>query len=164
MFDAANKLVSVRQRAPNKLATTNITNELAATIEQLGQIYIHGGDPRRHPWPDDLFWMVVTAGPDSEADYTDERYWLQLAYMSNPDGDPETSAATFDLFPLGDTPKPGMIITATNLSEVIGHTHTLPVNFPIMDVRRRPDTAHPMVMRYVFQISGGGLEFACGTP
>lgn len=78
--------------------------------------------PRRLVGPDCRFFIVQDEGPSAEADYTDERYWVQLAEITNSDSD-ETSKLTFAVIP--NTDDRYTYATATNLAEWVGETHNL---------------------------------------
>lgn len=70
------------------------------------------------------WYIVVDAGPASEKDYTDERYWLKRAELTNAVADDTvklTGAA------LADTDDRFLHITATNMAEWPFGTHTVEV-------------------------------------
>jgi hypothetical protein len=67
--------------------------------------------------------VIVDEGPNAEADFSDERYWVRLERNNNGDEDAETLASSFtddDAYPTS------LVVTATNLSESLSHAHSLP--------------------------------------
>jgi len=89
---------------------------------------------------------TVDAGPNSESDYTDERYWVRGACFANTSGTEGTERITFgDL----DGSEPYWL-TATNFAEVLGSTHSLPLGTPVaLDLDF--DEQAPGVARYFFK-------------
>src|ERR1044072_551864 len=80
--------------------------------------------------------VVVDAGPDEEADYSDERYWVQKASiptsLSTDQITPEGyTAADLDLGGHDPTPDEPTIVTVTNLPELLDHTHNLTAGTPV---------------------------------
>lgn len=158
MADEIVKHAAVREREPNKLATTNTTNELVRAIGQLGQSPSVGRKHPQQPIDKNDLWVVVTAGPNGESDYADERYWVRRVYISNADDDYTSQLATTQVT-LGGPPtlqQSGMWVTATNLAELLGHTHSLSEGFVFLDMRFINDKSSPLQGRYVFQSGGGG--------
>jgi hypothetical protein len=67
----------------------------------------------------DMFYgVIVAAGPASEANYTDERYWIKEQYCNNSTG-ANTEAVTFTN---KATP---LHITATNINEIVASSHSV---------------------------------------
>jgi len=89
---------------------------------------------------------LVNAGPDSEADYTDEKYWAKEQEITNDDGDPVSELTYGDL-------DGGLHITATNLSEEVSAGHILAVDGTVYVVVFVGEDATG-VDRYFF-VSGG---------
>lgn len=89
------------------------------------------------------FWGRITAlGPDNDADYTDERYWVKQIYITNAAGDSLTALGIAEVILKdinGDTYTPtsgttiihGYHVTATNLAEIEAGTHTMAVGTPV---------------------------------
>ncbi len=91
----------------------------------------------------DCFYATIEAlGPDSEADYADERYWLKEQYVSNSSGS-STVAVTFA------DKTDGLHVTATNIAEITGGTHNLSADTYIKVYIVR-DVQTPQVVRYIF--------------
>ncbi len=91
----------------------------------------------------DMFWgQIVTTGPlGTEADYTDERYWVKEQYVSNTTGD-STTATTF-----ADKTNP-LHVTATNIAEITGSTHNI-ASGEIIPVWIVKDAGDPKTVRYI---------------
>ena len=68
---------------------------------------------------------ITDAGPDSEANYEDERYWVIEQRIANTSGD-STADLTFE-----DKPN-GLHVTATNLTEAGAQTHDLPLGVGVI--------------------------------
>jgi hypothetical protein len=99
-----------------------------------------------------LLARVTTAGPAGEANYTDERYWVKLAWVDGPsDKDVEDAAEPLSFTSYGE-PKQGehpIIFTATNLAEQVGGSHVLYENTPVW-VFPIYDGGDPSTLRSVF--------------
>ena len=87
---------------------------------------------------------IHNLGPNSEANYTDQRYWLVEQKITNTDGD-----GTTDLTWADDGNDNALWVTATNMAEVISQSHAFPDddNYPVMVYRSSDATG---VARYVF--------------
>ena len=96
---------------------------IAALLRSSKGRELTGGGGRRFRGLSSFLARLTNAGPDSEADYTDPRYWARELMVTNSDGD-ETSELTFAYPPAGS----GRWITATNIHEIIADTHGLSVN------------------------------------
>ncbi len=91
----------------------------------------------------DCFYADIQAlGPDSEADYADERYWIKEQYVSN------TSTDTTEAVTLGDKTS-ALHVTATNLAEITGGTHSVSAGEFIKAYIVR-DAGSPKATRYIF--------------
>lgn len=92
------------------------------------------------------FYIVQSAGPAAEADYSDERYWIQLAELTNSDSD-ETSKLTFAV--IASTDPRYRYVTGTNLVELADESHNLESGavVPAMIVF---SSSSPTVPRHVF--------------
>jgi hypothetical protein len=107
-------------------------------------LFFEGGDPG-----DLLFELrmgkIVAAGPNGEADYPDERYWVREQYIQGgattaapvvlADENPWDPGNSDDqlLVPVEhwDEEVPA-ILTVTNLPELTDHTHALPAGLPVV--------------------------------
>lgn len=79
---------------------------------------------------------VVAAGPAGEADWPDERYWIEDVFIEHISTDTERSRVSLQAVGAeveGDYTAPG-IKTVTNWPEILEHTHTLAVNTPVLYV------------------------------
>lgn len=104
------------------------------------------------------WWGIIkSAGPSSESDYTDERYWVARAFCNNTDSS-ETSVATLTNYPTDSVRK--RWITATNFAETITGTHALVVDTPVQ-IYELHDNGSPYKIRYVFNAGGAGGESPC---
>lgn len=92
------------------------------------------------------FFIVKATGPAAEADYSDERYWLQLAELTNSDSD-ETSKLTFAVVA---SPDPRYrYVTGTNLVELAEETHNLASGAVVPTITVFA-SASPTIPRHVF--------------
>jgi hypothetical protein len=69
--------------------------------------------------------IVVCHGPQGQADYDDERYWVQFARCNNHDNDPTSN---LDFVPDSS----GTIVTATDLFEYNAGTHAIGAGTPVI--------------------------------
>ena len=76
----------IDQRDTGKLATTSITNELASAINAMDPSYTLGEHRKRDVGVHQATGRIVAAGPNGEKDFTDERYWVQLMFLSDATG------------------------------------------------------------------------------
>ena len=91
----------------------------------------------------DCFFADIQAlGPDSEADYEDERYWVQEQYVSN------TATDTTEAVTLAAKTAP-LHVTATNLAEIAGSTHSVAAG-EYVKVYIVRDANSPKTTRYIF--------------
>jgi hypothetical protein len=98
-------------RDPNKFASTNMVNELIAAVNA-GQPPFVTGQGRPVPYSDFAFpAKIVSAGPNGEPNYTDERYWVKPLFVAG--GKVEDTLNLLDDKIL----LPGKFATATNLVE-----------------------------------------------
>lgn len=150
----------VNERASGKLATTNVTNELARAINTQGAPIRQGVDPRQPPWLDRRFYLVWDQGPNGEPDLTNHVYWIREAYIVNPAADAITEPLKLQEIPVTDPKGEGRWFPATNLSERpknVGGTeangsHALPKGTPIFDVESIIDPKG--IMRHFFRAGG----------
>ena len=84
--------------------------------------------------------VIVNAGPNGEADYADNRYWVRMAAPAATDA--ITDTAQLNLV-ADETPSVGMYVTATNLAEQPG-SHTLPTTTDV-----------PVMLAFVSDLRGG---------
>lgn len=68
---------------------------------------------------------IVDAGPEEEADFTDERYWVERTRCKNHDEDPVDAAAEFEA--LDEEHELANIVAVTNLPEILDGGHALAV-------------------------------------
>jgi hypothetical protein len=102
----------VSLRDANKLANTNMTNELAAAMLAAQPGFVTG-ESRPPATYDFSFWAsVATVGPNGEANYTDARYWVKPLYLP-----PVAVASNVTYVAAGDTMLGATTVTATNLGE-----------------------------------------------
>lgn len=95
---------------------------------------------------DNMFWgKIQSAGPDGEADYSDERYWVKQQYCSNASGD-NTAAVSFS------DKTNGRWVTATNICEMADGSHDIDAD-TIVPVFAIKDIQTSRVTRYVFSVS-----------
>lgn len=101
----------------------------------------------------DVTWIGIIDAT-GKTDYTDERYWVKLAYCDNSSGD-EDARITFDA---DDDDARFPQVTATNLGELAAGTHTL-AEGDIVRVHTVRDPQSPSVRHYYFRggLPGGGL-------
>ena len=106
--------------------------------------------PRRPVLTDWRLAMIVSSGPNGEADYTDERYWVALQAIS--DSDPTSKLQTEDDFQDGYTASNGSptnIITASNLTELGDGSHFME-NGQLVWVRGKLDLGTPQAAHWAF--------------
>jgi hypothetical protein len=93
-----------------------------------------------------------THATTGSSDYTDERYFIQWCAVSNLQADDFCTVAKFTAEP--STSQNYQIVTATNLNEMLGHTHSVTVG-QVFLISSAYDAGSPPTLRYFFQ-SGGG--------
>ena len=110
--------------------------------------------PGRFPWQ---LYTVVAAGPNGEANYTDNRYWLAPAFLLQADSDTDTAKANPQIED-GDAGTDDRI-TATNIEESATGTHSLAVGtfVWVMTARGRSTTGNTL-LQFVF--SSGASDSA----
>lgn len=95
-------------------------------------------------------FKIMDEGPDSEADYADERYWVKQIYVSDAAGDHTAQWTPAEMTTTEDTPAGlGLYVTATNLAELADNTHDL-ADGEYAHVYRTRDSQTPGVVRYFF--------------
>lgn len=162
MADKIYQSSNLVERPSGKLANTKTINELIREVNKQGQALSFDAPGRRRPFDDPGIWLIWNVGPNGEDDYTDNRYWLRRAFVSNSDSSEDSTTATdlkeknnYDL---------NLWITATNLSErnpstggtPNSGTHQLTKGASIFGVYVETDSSKPPVTRYIFQSGGTG--------
>jgi hypothetical protein len=102
------------------------------------------------------FWvgLVQSAGPNGEADYTDHRYWIRRAYLSNAAANPNTAAPQAVTYtPLDSTDQWYIWVTVTNNAEALDSSHNLDVGTRVL-VWEEAD-AVGQTKYYTFASAGG---------
>lgn len=121
-------------------------NQWTDAIRTLDRRQQRGPDKREPSW-----WIgyIVAAGPSAEADFTDDRYWVQRYYCDNDGGDETTDRNTFSA---AVEPSDRLIVMAQNGCEYRcrGHMLTTGVLVQVWPIR---DTVG--VLRYMFWQSPG---------
>ena len=140
---------SFLQEVSRRVAAMMGANMPAGTVSRLGTnsraARLQGG-----------WWGVITAaGPASEADYTDARYWVESAVIMNGVG---TWSPTVEVDVEASAEAAGtesvQWVTATNLAEMLDDTHNLTAGTPVWVQRMYgPDADSPF---YVFALSPPG--------
>jgi hypothetical protein len=92
---------------------------------------------------DSFIGKIVTTGPSSESDYSDERYWIKEQYCSN------TGTVSTDAVSFADRSTP-LHVTATNIAELVSSTHSLSAGDYVKAYRVK-DIQNPQVTRWVFE-------------
>jgi len=104
-------------------------------------------------------WLgkIKNVGPASEADYTDERYWVARVYNDNELGD-KTADPTFTEIIDSDDPL-YRYVTATNLAENVDATHLLDTDGDqYVRVWAIYDKQDPTIRRFYFWQAVGGVD------
>jgi hypothetical protein len=100
-----------------------------------------------------IIGKIVATGPlGSEANYTDERYWVKLQYVASNDS---TLAALIVLADETWTPPPPLVVTATNLAEYLPGSHGLAAG-AIVNLLRITDAGGNA--QYIFTAGGSGAS------
>lgn len=147
----------IRLRQPGKLAKTTYANEIAAKLNSLSPPYVTGGVGVEREPPFTFLAKVVTAGPDGEANFNNEMYWLE----------PQAIQENLVTFPVAfnddHSLTPKTIIPATNLHEqpATGGTfsHTLQAGTKVRVFAEIDQSPIPKV-RYVFHRERPNTLFA----
>lgn len=84
----------IKLRPAGKIPTTAVTNELATAINIIEPRVV--GAPHRGSAKFPVVGIVWDTGPASEANYTDQRYWVRLAVVSGSDSDGIATIAAID--------------------------------------------------------------------
>jgi hypothetical protein len=132
----------VSERPANKLASTNVTNELARAINASGSVFRQGVEDGEPPYPDRRFYLVWDSGPGGEADFTNHVYWIREAYVVNPATDAITEPLKLQEIPVTDPKGEGRWLPATNMCERPKNTggtetagsHSLPKGTLVFDL------------------------------
>jgi hypothetical protein len=130
-------------RDPNKLATTNMHNELAQALNALQPQFVTGQQRPARGSAFTFLARITDKGPNGEKDYTDERYWVKPAYIRG------STVANAGILPDDDPSLLGVsAITAINIAEfsLTGTpgvaSHVLP-NFTMVRVTACVDVGTP---------------------
>lgn len=118
-------------------------------------------DTGRSPAPDRWFYAILmSGGPNSEEDFTDERYWFERVYVSNvASGEGSDTDDTVVGFAAYDSDHPMYRYSAcTNLSEMDTHTHLLSAGRIVIVYYEydSTDIEYGAVQRYTIDVSLGG--------
>lgn len=101
---------------------------------------------------------IVNAGPDGQADFTNENYWVLTAFIAN--GATAPSPQTDQLQIIGATPSMSgyEIITVCNMAEKVAGTHSLPTDGSCAVIVNfcGPDLGNPMRPRFAMTHGGAG--------
>ncbi len=97
--------------------------------------------------------IVKASGGGGEADYTDERYWVERAIIKGGARAARITVGldTLEAFDTGTRPE-GYIHTASNIAEKVSGTHNVPVNTPVW-VHAVMDGGATPQKRFVFNTS-----------
>jgi hypothetical protein len=74
---------TVREREGGKIPTTAVTNELARAIMASQPVLGTGNNQPGYRSGEPFIGLIWDEGPDSEADFTDHRYWVRRAFVDN---------------------------------------------------------------------------------
>jgi hypothetical protein len=114
--------------------------------------------------PDRLYWGVIQCtGPlGTESDFTDNRYWVAIGYVSNVQTDDPTAKVAVTAYPPGD-PR-WMVVTATNFFENNDSTHFVRPQ-TIVRVWAEYDRGSPAQLRWTMIVADEGTNNAapCGA-
>jgi hypothetical protein len=107
--------------------------------------------------PDRLYWGVVQChGPaGTEADYSDNRYWVALGYVSNTQTDAAAAPVTVTAYPTGDPRR--QVVTATNFFESNDATHFVRPQ-TIVRVWAEYDRGSPAQLRWTMIVADEGTN------
>lgn len=108
---------------------------------------------------------VVAKGPSNAPDWTDERYWIQEHAITS--GASAFAPVVLEKKPDIVLPNPTggdpitipQIVVVSNVAELFGHTHGLPVDTVVLFVGFF-DTASPIPNTRYLTATGGGVESA----
>jgi len=132
-------------------------SHLQESVDALREIANASGyDLRHHRKTITADWKlgkIVAAGPNNEADYDDERYWIELQAISDADPTDTLQVEVDDSEPYVDNsgnPKP--IITATNLFEFLDSSHQLATD-RLVWVKGKLDLGQPQQIHWQFEAS-----------
>ena len=123
---------------------------IADAVNKIERIGGHERTPRQ-TLSSNMLGVIVDRGPDDEPDYTDERYWVRVAYVEaeSSELDARISVTEFDAEDLR-----GAILTVSNLAELGSGSHGLrpgtPVVFGVF-----VDRSEPRRRRFWMSSSGG---------
>ena len=131
---------------------------IAATVRdyEQRQLRAEGGNKGGRPSEFVCFEAIVTnEGPDGEADFEDNRYWVERAGLSTNDAAVD-AAAEFEAFEPGHDL--AAILCATNLAEQVSAAHLVAPGTPVT-VFYAFDQSSDSQPRYWFTCRGGaGLD------
>ena len=148
---------------PGMPSAGSLLNEVRRVQAELAELRAQGAGlagrgisvPGLRDW---FIGRIQAEGPDGEADYGDERYWVQEVLVTDEAG------AAEDAIALGLRTN-GRYVTATNLDELAAGTHSLAADDtePVV-VSWVYDAQDPRVRRFFFRWGlGGGDWSACGA-
>lgn len=133
-----------------RITTHNIAKRVARTMRTADRLYAQSlaEDAGRGLSRGTAILGVVTErGPNDEPDWSDERYWIESAYVANTQFD-RNAAMEVRVFD-GQTGR-AAIFAATNLYETPAHSHSIPPGTPVI-VRWAMDRRRPIARkRYWF--------------
>jgi hypothetical protein len=157
-------------RATDDVVLSNeVWNRAATELERLALFQVsppleltEGPSGRRlaiRNLPDRLYWGVVQCtGPQgTEADYTDNRYWVALGYVSNDQTDDSTALVEVTAYASGD-PR-GKIVTATNFFENNDATHFVRPE-TVVRLWAEFDRGNPAQLRWTMIVADEGTNNA----
>lgn len=121
-------------------------NKIIRELKRIGQLLDAGNPgPKCLRLDQCIFGKIVDAGPESEADYTDCRYWVERSSIDLDETDAETEKVEFVALTTGDYRE--KVFTATNLAEIVSDSHRLSVDTNVF-VLKFYDTGDPSTPRY----------------
>jgi hypothetical protein len=98
--------------------------------------------------------LIVAEGPDGQADYSDERYWLKVQYLQGAGGGGTNATPLATSDELSHTGDP-TIVTGHNLAERPAHSHVLKTDGSVLVmVQCWFDYGNPQRKRYLFTFGG----------
>jgi hypothetical protein len=107
--------------------------------------------------PDRLYWGVIqcTGPAGTESDYSDNRYWVALAFVSNDQTDAATAPVTVTPYASGDPRR--KVVTATNFFESNDLTHSVRPQ-TIVRLWAEFDRGSPAQLRWTMIVADEGTE------
>jgi len=161
---AGNLLLTVEQQSlsggPGSLSLADLNDADSVTVEHTN-VYANPGDTLHHGWRvGDKVWVerrgaylfcwqhretfigkIVVEGPNSEADFTDERYWVEEQQTA---ATWSTNSAAYTISTRAGDER---IVAAGNLSEYTAGTHTLAAGtYVVVILQADPADGEPVYM------------------